>query len=137
MIEELNFIMANNDIRKGFGLRIKELRKQKKWTQKELAAKIDVRFPQLNKYECGLHAPPLEKLVQLAEVLDTTVDYLLTGDRSEERPLHNIRLLERFRALEDFISEDQEAVIKLIDAMIVKNKVEGAIKPFEKRQVNC
>ena len=121
--------MDNNDIRKGFGRRIKNLRKQKKWTQKELAAKVDVRFPQLNKYECGLHAPPLDKLVFIAEVLDTTVDYLLTGNRSDERPLHNIRLLERFRALEDFETEDKEAVVKLIDAMIVKNQVEGVVKP--------
>ena len=102
--------MPDNDIRKRFGLRIKELRKQKKWTQKELAAKLDVRFPQLNKYECGLHAPPMEKLIQLAEIFDITVDYLLTGDRT-----------------------DQDAVIKLIDAMIVKNKVEGAITPFQKK----
>jgi transcriptional regulator with XRE-family HTH domain len=125
--------MLDNDMRKGLGLRIKQLRKQHKWTQKELAAKIDVRFPQLNKYECGLHAPPVEKLVKIAEVFDTTVDFLLTGNRSEQRPLHNLRLLERFRALEEFNAEDQEAVIKLIDAMIVKNKVEGAINPFAQK----
>ena len=121
-------IMKNEEIRKAFGGRIKELRKRKSWTQKELANKIDVRFAQLNKYECGLHAPPLDKLVLLAEALDTTVDFLLTGDRSDERPLHNLRLLERFHALENFKAEDQEAVMKLIDAMIVKQKVEGALK---------
>jgi transcriptional regulator with XRE-family HTH domain len=133
MIEVIPNIMIDNDMRKGLGQRIKQLRKQHKWTQKELAAKIDVRFPQLNKYECGLHAPPVEKLVKIAEVFDTTVDYLLTGNRSEQRPLHNLRLLERFRALEEFDAEDQEALIKLIDAMIVKNKVEGAIKPFAQK----
>jgi transcriptional regulator with XRE-family HTH domain len=133
MIEVISTIMMDNDMRKGLGLRIKQLRKQHKWTQKELAAKTDVRFPQLNKYECGLHAPPVEKLVKIAEVFDTTVDFLLTGNRSEQRPLHNLRLLERFRALEEFNAEDQEAVIKLIDAMIVKNKVEGAINPFAQK----
>ncbi len=132
MSQELANIMQNKEIIRAFGKRIKNLRKQKKWTQKELAAKIEVRFAQLNKYECGLHVPPLEKIIQLAEVFDTTVDYLLTGDRTEEKPLHNMRLLERFQALEDFNSEDQETVIKLIDAMIVKNKVEGALSPFEK-----
>ncbi len=119
-------------IRKGLGTRIKELRKNQKWTQKELAAKIDARFSQLNKYECGLNSPPADKLIQLAEIFNTTVDYLLTGNQTEESPLHNLRLLERFMALENFKAEDQETVIKLIDAMIVKNKVEGAIKPFEK-----
>lgn len=52
---------------------------------------------------------------------------------TEERPLHSLRLLERFRALEDFEAEDQDALIKLIDAMIFKNKVEGAITPFQKK----
>ena len=120
--------MKNEEIRKDFGARTKELRKQKKWTQKELANKIDIRFAQLNKYECGLHAPPLDKLILLAEALDTTVDFLLTGDRSDERPLHNLRLLERFHALEKFEADDKETVMKLIDAMIVKQKVESALK---------
>jgi transcriptional regulator with XRE-family HTH domain len=133
MSEELTTIMPENGTRKGLGLRIKDLRKQRKWTQKELAAKLDVCFSQLNKYECGLHSPPLEKLVEFAEVFDTTVDYLATGNRTEERPLHNLRLLERFRALEEFDAEDQEAVIRLIDAMVVKNKVEGAMNPFAKK----
>ena len=121
--------MQDEDIRKAFGKRVKELRKQKKWSQKELAVKLDSKLSILNKYECGFHIPPAEKLIRLAELFNTTVDYLLTGNRSEERPLHNIRLLERFKALEDFQAEDQEAVIKLIDAMIIKNKVEGVIKP--------
>ncbi|WP_321419022.1 helix-turn-helix transcriptional regulator [uncultured Desulfobacter sp.] len=133
MTERFRFIMVTDQLRKSFGVRIKELRKSKKWTQKELANKLDVRFPQLNKYECGLHTPPMDKLIKMSEVFDTTIDYLLTGNRMEDSPLHNLRLLERFQALEDFSNEDQETVIKLIDAMIVKNKVEGAIKPFGQR----
>jgi len=130
---ELIVMALDSDMRKGLGLRIRELRKQRKWTQKALANKLDLQFPQLNKYECGMHVPPVEKLVELAEVFDTTVDYLLTGDRSDERPLHNLRLLERFRELEESSAEDQEAVIKLVDAMIVKNRVEGVIRPFARK----
>jgi transcriptional regulator with XRE-family HTH domain len=132
MIQELTIVMKDEEIRKAFGRRVKELRKQKKWTQKELADKLDVRFSQLNKYECGLHVPPVDKIIQLAELFDTTVDFLLTGNRTDERPLHNVRLVERLRALEDFNTDDQEAVIKLIDAMIVKHRVEGAVRPFQK-----
>lgn len=120
--------MQNDDIRKAFGLRVKNLRKQKKWTQKELAAKFDVRPAHLNKYESGLHTPPLEKIIKLAEIFNTTTDFLLTGNRSDERPLHNLRLVERFHALENFSTDDQEAVLRLIDAMIVKHQVEGVVK---------
>lgn len=124
--------MQDQDVRKAFGTRLKELRKKKGWTQRELAAKAEVRFPQLNKYEAGLHVPPLEKLVHLSEVLETTVDYLATGDRTEDRPLHNVRLLERFKALQEFETDDQEVVIKIIDALITKRQVEGALKPFDR-----
>jgi len=120
--------MKDQDILKDFGPRLKALRKQKQWTQKELANKVGVRFPQLNKYECGLHAPPVSKLVELAELLDTSLDYLITGNTSGEASLHNLRLLERFKALENFEPDDQEAVIRLIDGLIVKNRVEGALK---------
>jgi transcriptional regulator with XRE-family HTH domain len=119
--------MPDPKIRKDFGLRVKNLRKQHKWTQKELGKMINTPFSMLNKYESGLNAPPMEKLIQLAEVFGTTVDYLLTGDSSDEKPLHSNRLLERFRELEHFNTQDKEVVINLIDAMIVRQKVENAV----------
>lgn len=120
-------LMTNEEIKKAFGARVKELRKQRGWTQKELASKFDVRFSVLNKYESGIHFPPAGKLVELAEIFDTSVDYLLTGDESEDVPLHSHRLLARFKELEAFENEDQETVIKLIDAMILKQKMERAL----------
>ncbi len=125
--------MERDEILKAFGARVKDLRKRKSWTQKQLAATLDVRFSQLNKYESGLHAPPLDNLVQLAEILDTSVDYLLTGDPRGSVPLSSIRLLDRFRALEASEADDRETAIKLIDALIVKRQVEGALRPFESR----
>jgi transcriptional regulator with XRE-family HTH domain len=110
-------VAADRDIRKHFGQRIILFRKQRNWIQKKLASKIDVRFPQVNKYECGRHTPLMEKLVKMAKVFDATIDFLHTGDRCGERPMHNLRLLERFQGVEDRNAEDQEAVIKLIDAM--------------------
>jgi transcriptional regulator with XRE-family HTH domain len=133
MIKECHLIMADQDVRKSFGKRLKELRKQKRWTQKELAAMAHIGFSQFNKYECGLHIPPAEKLIELARLLDTSVDYLLSGQAPQDCSLHNTRLIKRFRELEQFDAEDQEAVIKLIDAMIIKNKVEGAISPFTQK----
>ena len=134
MIQELLTAMGDIEIRKALGARIKAMRKQRQWTQKDLAPKLGIGFGQLNKYESGFHVPPVDKLVQLAELFDTTVDYLLTGNRSEARPLHNTRLLERFRALQDFGTGDQEAVITLIDGLIVKHRVEGALRVDQDRR---
>lgn len=76
----------------------------------------------------GLHGPPSETLLELAEALDTSVDYLLAGDATHYVPLHSQRLLERFRELQDFDRDDQDTVIKLIDALIVQRKMEGVVE---------
>ncbi len=130
IIQDFATTMKDRRILKAFGTRVKALRKQKEWTQMELAEKIGIRFPQLNKYECGLQAPPFDKLIMLSEALGTTVDFLLTGELTDTQLLHNFRLLERFRALESFRNNDQESIITLIDALIVKQRVEGALKPL-------
>lgn len=122
--------MRDVEIYKAFGQRMKDFRKQKKWTQKELADKLDIRFSQLNKYESGLHIPPVDKLIQIAELFETTIDYLLTGNRTEEIALRNSKIMERFKALEDFPALDQETVINVIDAMIIKHRVENVFKPI-------
>lgn len=133
MATELIVLMQDQEIRKAFGLRLKELRKQKGWTQKELAKRVDIRFAQLNKYECGMHIPPIERLIQLSSVLGVTLDYLVMGNEDNIQPLHNRRLMERLRELEQFGREDQETIIRMIDAMIVKRRVEGAMQPLDRQ----
>ena len=129
--------MQNEDFRKTFGVRLKALRKHKRWSQKELAAKVDIRFQQLNKYESGLNLPPAETLIQLADALATTVDYLLTGNPVEDSPLGNSRLFRRFQAVESFDSEDQEAVIRLIDGLIAKHRMQATLMSFSDQSVNA
>lgn len=129
-------MIQNKDIRKAFGQRLKKLRKQNGWTQKELANQVGIQFAQLNKYECGLHAPPIEKLAQLSDVLGVTLDYLITGNRDQNQPLHNMRLIERLKDLEGFDNDDQETIIKMIDAMIVKRRVEGTMTPIDRQQAS-
>src|SRR5262249_31637997 len=116
--------VLDTELRKGFGARLRSLRKHHHWTLKELAAKINILPSQLNKYECGINLPLPEKIVEMAALFYTTVDFLLTGAPADSIPLHNSRLLERFRALQSFPPDDQETIIKLIDAFIVKQRVQ-------------
>lgn len=130
----MEWLMAlqDSDFRKAFGTRLKELRKQKRWSQKELAAKVEIRFQQLNKYESGLNLPPAKMLIKLADALATTIDYLLTGNPLEDNPLlANNQLFKRFQAVERFDDDDQEAIIKLIDAMIAKQQMQSVLQPFD------
>ena len=59
------------------GKRIKYLREMKGLTQKELAKIIGISTSELGMIEQGRREPGREKLERLADVLDTTTDYLL------------------------------------------------------------
>ena len=127
---------SERNIRAACGEHIKTLRKQKNLTQKEVAAQLGVHATQLNKYEMGLHAPPPDKLVFLAELFGVSVDYLLTGGTTDIRPIHHHRLLERFRIVQDFASADQEALIRLMDAMIAQHRARQALAPVDQPRTN-
>ena len=43
----------------------------------------------LNKYKNGMHAPPLEKLIQLAGMFDVSLDFLVMGLPMEDSPIRN------------------------------------------------
>jgi len=58
------------------------------------------------------------------------------GNRNQKQPLHNMRLIERLKELEGFDSDDQEAIIKMIDAMIIKRRVEGVVAPIDQQQAS-
>jgi hypothetical protein len=79
---------------------------------------------------------PIEKLVQLSDILGVTLDYLVMRTRDQKQPLRNVRLIERLREVEGFDSDDQEAIIKVIDAMIVKRWLEGAVAPLDQQQAS-
>ena len=129
MHNRLNVLMQDTALRQAFGARVKQLRKDHGWSQKQLAAQLDIRFQLLNKYEGGQHIPPAETLIKLADTLKTTVDYLLTGNPQQEYPNVDDTLFRRFQVLERFSDDDKQTVIKVIDALIAKHQVEHAIKP--------
>ena len=133
MNDRLQILMQDSVLRKAFGSRVKEMRKNRHWTQKELANRVDVRLQLLNKYEGGQHIPPADTLIRLAKALDTTVDYLLTGDPIKDEPLASANLYRRFQTLEALNDEDRNTVISVIDATIAKRQVGNAIKPVDQQ----
>lgn len=66
-----------------FGRKLRELRKQKNLTQKELASLIGVKNSIISFYEVGERMPSPEILIKLAGVLHVTSDYLLGIEKSE------------------------------------------------------
>ncbi len=64
------------------GAFIRELRKEKEMTQKDLADKLHLTDRAVSKWERGLSAPDLASLEPLAEILGVSVGELLAGERS-------------------------------------------------------
>ena len=60
--------------------RIIRLRKQKGWSQEELAEKLDVSRQSVSKWESGTSVPDLTRILQMSELFGVTTDYLLKGD---------------------------------------------------------
>lgn len=62
------------------GQRIKAKRKEKKLTQVEVAKRLGIDNTTVSKWESDIYEPDAETLVKLAELFDTTSDYLLGRD---------------------------------------------------------
>ena len=65
------------------GERITQLRKEKDISQAELAKRLEVSRQAVSKWEQGTSSPDTNKLIQLAKILDTEVEYLATGTKPE------------------------------------------------------
>lgn len=57
--------------------RIRDLREDKDWTQIQVAEKLNCSQQVYSNYELGQRDIPTDILIKLAELYDTTVDYIL------------------------------------------------------------
>ncbi len=60
--------------------KIISLRKQKGWSQEELAAQMDVSRQSVSKWESGASTPDLDKILLLSKIFGISTDYLLKDD---------------------------------------------------------
>ena len=67
------------------GERITALRKERSISQAELANRLGVSRQAVSKWEQGSSSPDTAKLIQLAELLGTDVEYLATGISPEPK----------------------------------------------------
>lgn len=88
-----------------FGLRLRELREKKNFSQADVAARLELTRGQISAYECNTSYPSVEKLIDLAVLLNTSVDYLLGINN---RPCVY---------LDEFTPEQQKAIQKILEML--------------------
>ena len=72
--------MASTMLAVELGIRIRRLRSEKGWSQRELARRIGLASKSvISYYELGDRFPSYENLIRLADVFCVTTDYLLRG----------------------------------------------------------
>lgn len=74
------------------GSRIRELRKRRNMTLRELAAELEIPFTTLGNYERGDRQPDIDLLISIAKFFGVTMDYLTRDD--------NILDLEEYNAIQ-------------------------------------
>ena len=60
-----------------FGMRLQKLRKERRLTQKDVADRLQVHTNTISGYENNTIDPPMEKLVKMALMYNSTTDYIL------------------------------------------------------------
>lgn len=85
------------------GNRIRAQRDRMEWTQPELGVRIGVTGNAVAQYETGRTMPRPERLQLIAELTDTTVEWLLTGGDEAElaraQTNSELAMLREFRSL--------------------------------------
>ena len=68
---------------KKIGNFLKELRKEKNWTQEQVADKLGVSGRTISRWETGAYMPDLSLLVDIAEMYDVDVRDIIEGERKD------------------------------------------------------
>ena len=106
---------------KDFGDRLRALREKRGLTQQQLADLTSMDWSQISRYERNVNLPTADRVVTLARALRVSPNALLLGTRGEEKiEFNNIRLYERFRALDKLPKDEQEVALQILDGVIAK-----------------
>jgi transcriptional regulator with XRE-family HTH domain len=110
------------------GERIRQLRRERGWSQGDLATRLGGDPGQVSRYETGKISPSVDVVVKLAEAFDISADYLLI-DGTARRPLHAPADLlgERLAQLDQLTAQDQAALIHILDHMLANNRARAAL----------
>lgn len=110
------------------GERIIELRKEKNLSQGDLAKALDVTRQAVSKWENDQSSPDTIKLILLAEVLDTEVEYLATGRKPVyEQPIVLNMVKKIDKVIEKVVEVEKPVVKRVVRVKYRRNPLEYAV----------
>jgi transcriptional regulator with XRE-family HTH domain len=104
---------------------ITSLRKEKDWSQTELATKSGVSREMIGKYERGEAVPSIEAAKKIADAFEVSLDYLVGEGINSKFDKKTVKRLQDIEKLE---AGDKEHVFAMLDAFLAKNKMQAILK---------
>ena len=102
-----------------FGDRLSAWRKQRGWTQSQLADALALNLTQIKRYETGASQPSLDALKKIALTLNVRLDELVFGD-TERGPDEALKL--KFEAIRQFDVQERAIAEGVLDSLIVQHQ---------------
>jgi transcriptional regulator with XRE-family HTH domain len=104
------------------------LRKERGWTQQQLAERVQLSVGQIKKYEKGGSAPTLHILARIATAFGVSADVFVFDDGKgvAGRKLES-ELLERFEQVAQLPERERDAILVVIDSVIAKHMLRKVI----------
>jgi transcriptional regulator with XRE-family HTH domain len=109
-----------------FAERLKESRKSKGLSQGELAEKAGFHLQHISRYERGITLPSADALKKLSAALEVSTEYLIDSEQSSFSVIQKSdpEMTKRLLAIESLPAEDKETVKKLLDAFLIRQRVQ-------------
>ncbi len=104
------------------GGKIAELRKAKKWSQEDLAKKVDSSRVMIGNYERNTNTPSIDVLLKIAKVFDVSLDYLVGEGQLSN---YDKDILKRIEDIEHLPEEDKTHLFYVIDNLIKAVKLKS------------
>jgi transcriptional regulator with XRE-family HTH domain len=110
-----------------FGKRLRDCRKEKGLSQNEVAKLLNTNHSVIGKYERDDVNPSIDAVKRLAELLDTTVAYLV-GEADTNELFKNSDMLRRLKDISQLPEQDKQAILYNLDALLRDAKTRLAYK---------
>jgi transcriptional regulator with XRE-family HTH domain len=98
--------------------RLIQLRRERDWTQQDLADQVGLHVNQIKRYEAGSAQPSLEGLKKLARAFSVSTDWLLFED-AERGPDEDLRL--QFEAMNQLSPEEKDVARAVLEGLLIKH----------------
>src|SRR6266567_4720902 len=110
------------------GLRIRDVRRERSWTQEQLANAVGVSRSAVTQWETGRAGQVTTNLTRIAEVLEVGVEYLMYGDNKrgpvEPRMGDELALLRLYR---ECSAEDRQLLLRTARRLVAVSRREAEL----------